>query len=93
MRVVQPGPETFLQLGDTPNSYLGAAGEVATVTITENGLEFAPGGGGGGGTVNSVVAGTGIAVDNTDPANPVVSATGGGGLTPLQVFSFVAIRM
>ena len=36
------------------------------------------GGGGGGGQVNSVVAGTGIAVDNTDPVNPVVSATGGG---------------
>jgi len=30
----------------------------------------------GAGTVDSVVAGTGIAVDNTDPANPVVSATG-----------------
>lgn len=29
-----------------------------------------------GGGVSSVVAGTGIAVDNTDPANPVVSATG-----------------
>lgn len=37
------------------------------------------GGGGGSGTVVSVVAGTGISVDNTDPANPVVSATGGGG--------------
>lgn len=35
--------------------------------------------GGGSGTVESVVAGTGIAVDNADPANPVVSATGGGG--------------
>lgn len=31
--------------------------------------------GGGGGGVASVVAGTGISVDNTDPANPVVSAT------------------
>jgi hypothetical protein len=38
-----------------------------------------PGGGGGGGIVDSVVAGAGISVDNTDPANPVVSATGGGG--------------
>ena len=32
----------------------------------------------GGGIVNSVVAGTNITVDNTDPANPIVSATGGG---------------
>jgi hypothetical protein len=31
---------------------------------------------GGGGTVDSVVAGTGIAVDITDPANPVVSVGG-----------------
>lgn len=29
--------------------------------------------------VKSVVAGTGITVDNTDPFNPVVAATGGGG--------------
>lgn len=29
-----------------------------------------------GGQVNSVVAGSGISVNNTDPANPVVSATG-----------------
>lgn len=33
----------------------------------------AAGGGGGGGTVDSVVAGSGIDVDATDPANPVVS--------------------
>jgi len=33
-------------------------------------------GGGSGGQVESVVAGDGISVDNTDPANPVVSATG-----------------
>lgn len=32
--------------------------------------------GSGGGQVNSVVAGTGITVDSTDPANPIVSATG-----------------
>lgn len=35
-----------------------------------------PTGGSGGGQVNSVVAGTGISVDSTDPANPIVSATG-----------------
>lgn len=32
--------------------------------------------GASGGQVNSVVAGTGISVDNTDPINPIVSATG-----------------
>lgn len=33
--------------------------------------------------VSSVVAGTGINVDNTDPANPIVSATGTSGITIL----------
>jgi len=33
----------------------------------------------GGGIVNSIVAGTNITVDNTDPANPIISSTGGGG--------------
>lgn len=32
--------------------------------------------GGGGGTVNSVVAGENITVDNTDPANPIVASSG-----------------
>lgn len=36
--------------------------------------EVVPAGGGG---VQSVVAGTGISVDNTDPENPIVSAAGG----------------
>lgn len=35
-------------------------------------------GGGGGGIVVTIVAGENIAVDSTDPANPIVSATGGG---------------
>jgi hypothetical protein len=33
---------------------------------------------GGSGVVQTIVAGTGISVDSTDPANPIVSATGGG---------------
>jgi hypothetical protein len=32
----------------------------------------------GGGTVDSVVAGTNVSVDDTDPHNPIVSALGGG---------------
>lgn len=35
------------------------------------------GSGGGGGGIESIVAGSGIAVDATDPANPIVSSTGG----------------
>lgn len=33
------------------------------------------GAGGGGGTVDTVVAGTGISVDSTDPANPIITNT------------------
>lgn len=36
-------------------------------------------GGGGGGIVETIVAGSNITVDDTDPANPIVSASGGGG--------------
>lgn len=34
------------------------------------------GGGGGSGVVETIVAGTGITVDSTDPANPIVAASG-----------------
>lgn len=40
--------------------------------------------GGGGGTVDSIVAGTNITVDDTDPANPIVSSTAASGLLPLN---------
>ena len=33
---------------------------------------------GGGGGIESIVAGTNITVDDTDPQNPIISATGGG---------------
>lgn len=46
----------------------------AVVTVQGSG-----GGGSGGGGLESVVAGSGIAVDDTDPLNPVISSTGGGG--------------
>lgn len=39
-------------------------------------LEIPGGGVGGGGQVNTVVAGVGISVDSTDPANPVITNTG-----------------
>ncbi len=36
-------------------------------------IENLLGGGGGGGTVDTITAGTGISVDSTDPANPIVT--------------------
>lgn len=53
------------------------------LAINEDGTEFynldgvwkpVPGGSGGGGGIESIVAGTNITVDNTDPLNPIVSA-------------------
>ena len=71
--VVQPpiGVLTFLGLSDVfaPSGYVGQAGKVVVVRSDELGLEFVTGGGGAGG-VEGV---TGTGVDNTDPANPVIS--------------------
>jgi len=49
-------------------------------TIIGNGLADNPlrAVGGGGSGIQSIVAGTNITVDNTDPLNPIVSSTGGG---------------
>ena len=71
------GISKFTQLADVPQSYTGNSGKVLKVNPTEDGLIFGTGGSGGG-TVDSVVAGTGISVDATDPANPIVTATGSG---------------
>jgi hypothetical protein len=59
---------------DFVGSGVSAAYSTGTLTVTISG-----GGGGGSGVVESIVAGDGIDVDDTDPANPIVSATGGGG--------------
>lgn len=41
-------------------------------------------GGGGGDGIQSIIPGDNISVDNTDPQNPVVSSTGGGGNLTLE---------
>jgi hypothetical protein len=43
------------------------------------GADGADGADGSDGVVQAIVAGSGITVDDTDPANPIVAATGGGG--------------
>lgn len=42
-------------------------------------------GGGGSGIVESIVAGTGITVDATDPANPIVTATASAPITAIPI--------
>ncbi len=48
MKIEQPGAYTFLQLLDTPNSYLGESGKFTAVNLLETALTFQTGGGGGG---------------------------------------------
>jgi hypothetical protein len=62
------GNASTLSLGTASASFVG------TLDLTGATVTGIPAGG-----VQSVVAGTNVTVDNTDPANPIVSATGGGG--------------
>lgn len=41
--------------------------------------------------VESVTAGTGVTVDNTDPQNPIISASGGGGATQINATLYRAL--
>jgi len=65
----------------SPNYYGGSPtnGQVPTWNAAQNRLVWGSGGGGGGGSVDSVTApvGNAITVNNTDPANPVVSVRTG----------------
>jgi hypothetical protein len=62
------GNESTLSLGTDSASFTGDL-DLTNATVT--GLPDAG--------VQSVVAGTNVTVDNTDPANPIVNAIGGGG--------------
>jgi hypothetical protein len=64
------GPDTFLELDDTPALYTGFGLQSVRVNAGETGLQFAPFPDTG---VASVVAGTNVTVDATDPANPVIN--------------------
>ena len=68
------GVSSTLKLGTTSASFVGTL-DLTGATVT--GLP--PSG------VSSVVAGTNVTVDNTDPANPIVSATGGDGDTTYEL--------
>lgn len=74
--VVTPSGVTGIPAGDL----IQGTGVTLTGTLTDRllgtgDITIAASGGGGGG-IESIVAGDGIAVDDTDPANPIVSATG-----------------
>lgn len=68
------GASAFIDLMDVPASYAEQAGKTVMVNETEDGLIFSAGSGGAG--VETLTAGDGILVDNSDPANPIVSLDG-----------------
>ncbi len=64
------GDYTFTQIAGTPTTLAGY-GITDAATAAQGATADS--------AVQSVVAGTNVTVDNTDPQNPVISATGGGG--------------
>lgn len=65
--------DTSLQPGTVTVSDIDATGTPSGTTfLSGDGSWKVPSGGGGGGQVDSVVAGGGIEVDDTDPVNPIV---------------------
>jgi hypothetical protein len=67
------GDYTFAQIGSKPTTLSGYGITDAATSAQGAKADTA---------VQSVVAGTNVTVDNTDPRNPVLSATGGGSLPP-----------
>lgn len=67
------GNKSIRANGYGAGTFSGTAAYCLAVDASGNVIEVACGGGGG---VESVNSGTGITVDNTDPANPVINLTG-----------------
>jgi hypothetical protein len=73
------GTSKYLNFGSiSGESGYGFRDNAGTMQVKNSGGSWGNFGSGGGGTVDTIVAGSGITVDATDPANPIVSATGGG---------------
>lgn len=82
----------FINLSDTPVSYSGNAGKVATVNPTETGLEFDTSGGGGSVTSVSVVTANGVSGSvATATTTPAITLTLGA-ITPSKVTAIVTIQ-
>ena len=65
------------------------ATDTYVLTTDANGVGTWQAAAGGGGQVDSVVAGTNVTIDNTDPINPIINAAGGGGGGSSIVASYV----
>ena len=74
-----PTNTTYWQVLANKGATGSTGADGATGATGAAGAAGADGMDGADGVVQSIVAGTNVTVDNTDPANPVVSASGGGG--------------
>jgi hypothetical protein len=88
MRIEQPGASAFTELSDVPHTYATFGGDTLVVKLTEDGIEFTPGGGGAGTvTTVSVVTANGVsgsvATATTTPAITLAL----GAITPSSVAS------
>jgi len=73
------GTNKYLNFGSlSGSSGYGFRDNGGTMQVKNSGGSWANFGGTGSGVVETIVAGSGITVDDTDPANPIVSAAGGG---------------
>ncbi len=74
-RLIPPAQQvTWDSIVGKPNMSQGGTNTNVVKALIAEALANSPTGG-----IQTIVAGTGITVDATDPANPIVSATGGGG--------------
>lgn len=71
--ILAQAAELFVSTADLDDDVAALINDDATPSDVRAALDALYTGGGGGGTVDSVVAGSNISVDSTDPANPVVS--------------------
>ena len=87
--IISNGSASFiLTIKNAGGSTITALAVSSTTLLTSNGTTWRAISGGGAGGVATIVAGTGISVDATDPANPIVAATGSGGGSVLEVQVF-----
>lgn len=88
MKIEQPGPDKFTELSDVPNTYVGSGSDVVKIKVTEDGVEFVPGGGGAG-TVTDFVFTNANGISGlvlTSTTTPTLSLSLGA-ITPTSVVS------
>lgn len=74
------GDSQILNKPTIPAQFNPIAGTNMSLSGSYPNITFNASGGGGSGAIESIVAGDNITIDDTDPANPVISSTGG--ITP-----------